>query len=208
MPVSYISQNAAAATTLTMPTHAAGDLLLMFAYRTGSTAAPTVPAGWTTIAAASGGGGTSNSSALAWKLAASSSETSGTWTNATQLVCLVYRGVRASAPIGGDSVNTGTSGTSVAWTSLTMSVGDGSSWIAEFFGHRSNLSSTGTSTSGGEPRRAVTASATGTGAGYDTNGGTASFSGDSVSITGTSSNYIARAVEIVAQPDTRIFLVT
>lgn len=210
MPISYISQTAIAGTSITtMPTHAAGDLLLMFAYRNGSTTAPTVPAGWTTIDSGTAGGGSSSSSALAYKVAASASETSGTWTNATHLGLHVYRGQRLGNPIGGFSINNASSGTTVSWAAVTLSVTDGSSWVVPFFGHRSNLGGTaGTTTTNGRTRRSVINITNGSAIGYDSNGGVSSAGADSVSITATSSNYTARAVEIIAQPATRVFLVT
>lgn len=210
MAISFISQTAIAGTSITtMPTHAAGDLLLMFAFRNGSTTAPTAPAGWTVIDSGTGGGGSSCSSTLAYKVAASSSETSGTWTNGTHLALHVYRGQRISAPIGGFSINNAASGTSVSWAAVTLTVADGSSWLVPFVGHRSNLSnSAAATTANGGTRRSVINITNGSAVGYDSNGGVSSAGTDSATITATSSNYTARAVEIIAQPATRVFVVT
>jgi len=71
-----------------MPTHAAGDLLVMFACNTGATTLPTVPSGWATIGTRQGSG---MASVIATKVAASASETAGTWTNATTLAVHVSR---------------------------------------------------------------------------------------------------------------------
>lgn len=211
MAISYISSTTVNATSITsMPTHAANDLLVMWAYRTGSTAAATIPSGWTSIGSGSGGGGSSNSYVLAWKTAASSAETSGTWTNATLLSLSVFRGQLISSPIGAFTASTGlSSGTAIAIPALTLSSGDGSSWVAGFFGHRSNLTAPTASASGDSlTRRSTLGTASGTAAAYDTNGAVASYAGSSLTISATSSNYIPAAVEILAQPDTRYYVIT
>lgn len=89
MAISFVSTASAAANTVTMPSHVAGDMIVAFAFRDGNTAPPTVPAGW--IMQYVPGGGTDCSVALAFKFAASGSETTGTWTNATGISVAVYR---------------------------------------------------------------------------------------------------------------------
>lgn len=88
MSISRISSATANANTVTIGTHAANDLLLIFAYRDNSNTAPTLPSGWYSLHAQ---GSTSFSGIIGWKRAASAAETSGTWTNATTLHALVYR---------------------------------------------------------------------------------------------------------------------
>lgn len=211
MAISFISSAAAAATTIaTMPTHQTGDLLLMFAYRTGSTTAPTIPtgSGWTSISSGTGGGGSSNAYALAWKVATSSSEASGTWTNATHLQLQVFRGQLTSSPIGASAVTTGQStGTTVTFPALTLAVQNNSSFVATFYGHRTNFTPPTTSP-GVLTYRNGTNSAGGTSASYSTNSGVSTFSATSATISATSSNYIPVSVEIEAQPDTTYYLIT
>jgi hypothetical protein len=88
--IQFISGAAAAANTVAMPTHQTGDWIMVFTFRDGSMTQPTIPAGWT---ADSQNTGTSLSYQVGHKVAASSSETTGTWTNATGIVVLVYRNV-------------------------------------------------------------------------------------------------------------------
>lgn len=91
MAITRVGTSAAGdGTTITIPSgHQAGDLLIIYAFRGVLNTAPSLPAGWTSL-------GTQSSSASAyrvgWKIAGSSSETSGTWTNATGLAVDVYRG--------------------------------------------------------------------------------------------------------------------
>lgn len=71
------------------PTLDTGDLMLCHAYRDAVSGAPTKPSGWVTlytVAAATG------SYMVAYKYAQSSSDTFGTWTNATHLTATVWRG--------------------------------------------------------------------------------------------------------------------
>jgi hypothetical protein len=89
MGISPIGDGTSQTTTITIPgSYSAGDFILIAASRA-NTNAPTVPSGWATLAAS---GGSGVSSAIAWKLAQSSSETSGTWTNAQLINCVVLRG--------------------------------------------------------------------------------------------------------------------
>lgn len=90
--------------TLTLPAHAAGDLLLMLATRHLDSTIPTLPANWTSTAEDGTVGALAQASPtcavrLGWRIATSSSHTSGTWTNAQQLLCLVYEGVDAVNPV-------------------------------------------------------------------------------------------------------------
>ncbi len=88
MAISRVGSASAQATTITIPTHQSGDLILICANRNNTTA-PTIPSGWIVMSST---GASGVSSAIGWKLAQSSSETSGTWTNASAMHCAVYRG--------------------------------------------------------------------------------------------------------------------
>lgn len=88
MAISRISSATANANTVTIGTHAKGDLLMIFGYRDASATAPTLPAGWYNLLATPT---SSPSLVVGWKIAASSIETIGTWTNANTLHSVVYR---------------------------------------------------------------------------------------------------------------------
>jgi hypothetical protein len=89
-PASPVVGAASGVSSLVLPEHQAGDLLVGFAFRDGSTTAPSLPSGWTN---AESGGANSCSVIVATKVAASSGETSGTWSNATALQIAILRGV-------------------------------------------------------------------------------------------------------------------
>lgn len=129
----------AAATTVAIPTHATGDLILMHVWRNASSTAPTVPAGWNVLGTSSQGGATKCWAGLYYKIAASSGETSGTWTSATALECEVFR--NAQTPVAGDAtVTTGVS-TSLTYPARTIS-DTAHSWLSGF----STAASTGCNT--------------------------------------------------------------
>jgi len=139
--ITYIGA-AAGTTSATLPAHQAGDLILAFVFRSGSTVVTTQPAGWTNIQSV---GGNVTHGRLAFKIAASDSETSGTWTNATRVIFQVYRNAEPQniTLAGLRSTATGSSTTVSynavnAWKDLA--------WTVAFMGHRSTNNSAGTPT--------------------------------------------------------------
>lgn len=88
MTISRISSATNAGDTVTIGTHASGDLIVVFAYNDGATTAPSLPSGWLNINNATGA---TSGTRIGYKVAQSSSETSGTWTNADGLIAIVYR---------------------------------------------------------------------------------------------------------------------
>jgi len=96
--------------TITMPTHAAGDLLMMFAYNDGASTAVTLPTGWVERYGVAVGG--SGYIRIGYKYAASAAETSGTWTNADHIFAISMRGGSNTLLFPNFvSTNTGTSAT-------------------------------------------------------------------------------------------------
>lgn len=88
MAISYVSQASAASDSVTLGTHANGDTIFIFAWNDGSATIPSLPAGWLnfiTVTAATG------SYRIGYKIATTSSETSGTWTNADGIISVAYR---------------------------------------------------------------------------------------------------------------------
>jgi hypothetical protein len=78
----------ALATSITIPSHQAGDIIVISAGRNNAVPA-TVPAGWVTQVST---GANNVSNAIVWKMAKSSSETSGIFGGASVLQCAVYHG--------------------------------------------------------------------------------------------------------------------
>lgn len=100
--------------TVTIPTHSVGDTIFIFAGRGNSTSTPTVPAGWK-CANGRAFGGTTKAFLVFYRLAVSTSETSGTWTGAQFLVAGVYSATNYIVPIGQANNANGTANTSVTF---------------------------------------------------------------------------------------------
>lgn len=127
-----IISSATGTNTATLGTHAAGDLILVFAYRDGSTTAPSLVSGFTNVV---NGGANTNSARCAFKIAASSSETIGTWTNATSVIVVVIRNGMVGAYVQG-----GASSTTFNYPALTFLENDGTSGVLGFIATRDGSS--------------------------------------------------------------------
>lgn len=86
--ITYIGASSGT-TSATLPAHEAGDVIIAFGFRYSSTSSFTLPIGWSSIAANSGN---TTYGRMAYRVATSSATTSGTWTNASSVTFLVYRG--------------------------------------------------------------------------------------------------------------------
>jgi surface protein len=126
----------------TLPAHQAGDLILAFAFRSGSTAATALPAGWTSI---QGVGANVTHGLLASKIAESDSETSGTWANATRVIFQVYRNAEPANITGLDLRSTAT-GSSTTVSYNAVNAWKDLAWTVAFMGHSSTDNSAGTPT--------------------------------------------------------------
>lgn len=197
--------SAAGTTTFTSPTHRIGDIFICFAFRDGSTTNPTIPGGWTSITNTTDG--TTCSVSAGWKRATSTGETSGTWSNATRVICIVLRGcLDNGTPIGTFAPTAGTTNT-VTYTSRNLNSSNitGASWFIAFAGHRSvdtTLESppTGmTLVSSDVDANAETACFATTGTGGQTYGpATANWPSTNVSISGTASGWQTMVIEVFA----------
>lgn len=117
MAIAVEASASAASTSLTLPSHQAGDLLVMMVART-TQANISVPSGWRRFGGRAGGHG---HNILASKRAASSSETSGTWTGAEGLICAALRDSDSYAIEMGSCQEFGYAGSSIQFGSLLNS---------------------------------------------------------------------------------------
>lgn len=186
-------------TSANLPTHQAGDLIIAFAYRDGSTAAPGIPTSPAWVPIDNPTGANTTSAVTAYFVATSSSTTTGTWSNATAVIFVVYRGALTASPIGGHAV-TGGSSTTVTYPALTMALSDASSWVIGLAGHRSIDTSIATPPAG-MINVADRLDSVAEAVAHDTNGGISAWAATSVSVGGTSSGWRAHTVEIKARRD-------
>lgn len=144
MAISRVGAASADAATITIPgIYQAGDILVIYSFRNATTS-PTLPSGWTDFGSSSAG---ASSYRLGYKIATSASETSGTWTNATGLVCHVYRGQSTSKTplrITASSTNTNTN---VGYNQFNLQC-PGTSWLIGFAAVKSITSTIGNAPSG------------------------------------------------------------
>ena len=182
----------------TLPAHNAGDFILGIAFRDGNTTPPTIPVGWNVIDNSTGAN--SCSIAAGYLIAASSSEVSGTWSSATTVIFAVYSGVDTSTTFAGGVTQSGGSGTTVTYGTLTMSNTTGTSWVVAFGGHRS--ANTSISNSGSEPTGLTLIStaedATDEAGMFDSTAGVTSYTTNNVSVGGTSSGWRTIVLELQA----------
>lgn len=175
-------------TSCTLPTHQAGDLILIFAYRDGNTTAPSLPAGYWNI---TNNGANTNSMRVGYRIAPSAGTSSGTWTNATSVIAVVYRGAR----VGTFAVG-GAASTTVNYPAITLLKSDNTSWVVSGAGHRSIDTSIEAAPSGMTNVNSVL-DATDELAVHDTNGTASSWSSTNVSVGGTSSGWRSCVVELI-----------
>ena len=185
MAIEFIGQ-ATGTTSATLPAHQADDVIIAFAFRDGSTTRPTLPADWTPIR---DDPGTTCSARLAYRIAVDGTTTSGTWTNATSVIFVVYRGA-FSTPIGNASFSSGSS-TTVTYNALTTGQ---NSWAIGFAGHRS--ANVNLIAPDGMTNRAYVADATDEAAAHDTNSNINAWTSKDTSVGGTASGWITYTLEV------------
>lgn len=130
MAISRVGSNSAATTNVSISgyTIQKGDYILVFAHRTATTA-PSLPGTFTNITS---GSGNSNSYRVGYRVSDGTETGSGTWTNATTVIMVVYRGV---AGIGGQTFATKATNTSATIGAVTMVGTNSKSWGVAWAGH-------------------------------------------------------------------------
>lgn len=213
LPVQVIGANSAAATSVAIPTHQPGDLILIFAFNNANTTQPTAPAAsgtvpnWVNVTANNGtaapGGGslsyTGNTCAVAVAqfIATANNHTTGTWTNTTDIAAVVLRGedTVAAVPYGGIAVSSAPSSTANAVSpSVTLSKADGSSALLYFYAHR-NMTSWDSAPAG---CTRLTQAASVHGICLNKKNDTTTDGSITQTLTGSSAGIMSAAVEIVA----------
>lgn len=192
--MAFQSAASAEANTVTPPTHVAGDTLVAIVARHGSATAPTVPAGWLVMQYRPVTTGTvTRCLIVAVKIAATSAETFGTWTNATHVMCAVYRTTNILVA-GGSTSTAQNAATSVQYTALagqsvltattnrfalSSSLLIGAAYVTD------NTSAITTPPSGMTHRATLTGATNGRLVLFDTNGSVASWSLTTVTVSST-----------------------
>jgi hypothetical protein len=182
--------------TATLPTNEfsplTGDLAIVFAFRDGSTTAPSLPTGWTSIR---NDGANSCSARIGWRYLPSGATNVGTWTNATTTIVMIYRcNPEETISIGVNNTATGSS-TTVSYPALTGMNTNNASWVVGFAGHVSTNTTLENAPTGMTSLINVQ-DATDEASGHDTNGEVGSWSAQNVSVGGTSGGWRSYTVEL------------
>lgn len=182
-------------TSVTIPPHQAGDLILAFAPRDGSNTLPTLPTGqdWASVLAPVGAN--TISARVAAKTADGSSETTGTFTSATSLIVEVWRPRPGYVLSIGDAASATGASTTVSYPALTLQDPSGNSVVVGFAAHRS-VNTTLESPPTGMINRAAVLDATDEAVAHDTDSGVSSWPLTTKSVGGTSSGWFGATVEI------------
>lgn len=161
--VNTAANRSSGVTTVTIPTHQAGDLLLMWVsdvnnYQTLTkpSAGGTVPT-WTTIGATTSDNYLRHS--IYYAVATSSSTTSGTWGNIKLMMAVVLSGQNASSPIGNYALYENGSGSTVYAPGISISNNATSQLL--FFGSVDNATWNSTVTSGYTAKTSATTNGVG-----------------------------------------------
>lgn len=140
VPAAVKGSASAQASSIALPAHVPGDVIVLYVYNNAASTVPTAPAASGTVPAWSAidsNTSTSGEGGGTWYFTATANNhTSGTWTNATSIVAVVIRGA-ATSPLGGHSITvSGTSTTQSTSASITQSSTSGYSVLLYFFGHK------------------------------------------------------------------------
>ena len=115
--------------SIAIPAHQINDLILIYGYGDAQTTAVTLPTGFVNVSGVVMG--SFGYTRVGYKIATSTSETSGTWTNADHLIVLVFRGGTDAVVIPEFLSTTSATSTSVTYTAQpTGTFRDGASDVA------------------------------------------------------------------------------
>lgn len=129
-----IASGAVAGTTVPVPDHQPGDVIIVFAFRNGSTTAPSLGTGFRDVFS---GGANSCAGRVGLRVCQGTTDDDDPitgWTNATHLHYTMWRGCDLLNPVGAFA-NTGGVGTTVTLPTITLQRTDGTSRIYSAFGH-------------------------------------------------------------------------
>lgn len=127
MAISRLTSGANASNTVTFNSvYGVDDCIVAWVTNNATATVPTLPAGWTSVTSV-----TANNQAaiLAYKFAASTSESSGTWTNATAINYAIYRGVDKTTPFTNAAGQTGTGSTTISYSGIVSFSNPGADWV-------------------------------------------------------------------------------
>jgi hypothetical protein len=209
MPLSRVGQASADANSVAISA-AEGDLVVVFAYRSGNNTAPTLNGDYTNIAnGANSAGGTNSSFRIGFRIAPSGGVSStGTWTNATHVSAIVMRGRRIAGAIGNGAASTGNNSTSsIVYEAVSLTAGQAGQWLLAFGARSAGHADVATAPTG--LANHTSAPATPLIAGHTSNGiRSTNWPQTSVSVGGTGAKHLSYVLEVLAEPTSAAFATT
>jgi hypothetical protein len=209
MALSRVGQASAAANSVAISA-AEGDLVVVFAYRSGNNTAPTLNGDYTNIAnGANSAGGTNSSYRIGFRVAPSGGVSdTGTWTNATHIAAIVMRGQRVAGAIGNGNASTGNnSQSSIVYEPVSLTGGQAGQWLLAFGARSTGHADVATAPTG--LANHTSAPATPLIAGHSSNGiRTTNWPQTSVSVGGTAAKHLSYVLEVLAEPMSAAFAAT
>ena len=199
MAITRVGVATAAATTVAIPTHVAGDIIVVCATHFGAITIPTMPSGFNQIGPSKTG--TLCGQILAYKWATGTGDTSGTWTNATIIACAVWRASSGNVMGIGASAFTAQATLSVNFPALTLADGfSGNTWVGGFIAVAGTAQVCTVAPTGMTNESSLVS--TNSVAGFDTNGGVTTWPSTNATDTGTASHSISCTFELMLLPGT------
>jgi len=192
--ISYISAASAATTSVTLGTHATNDLITILAFNNTSSTTPSLPTGWVsqyTLTATIGW-------RVGYKVAASSSETSGTWTNADGVIALVHRASANALVLPATNVSSSGTATNITYGAIGAALDRTNAadrWMLTFASTRTADSSVETAPSSFTNRTSLLGGSWEIAA-HDSNGALGSYGGATVSAGGTSALFRTLIIQL------------
>jgi len=191
MTISFVGATKAEATSVTLPTHQVGDTIVVAAYRRDGATAITIPSGWRVV-----GMRRANTQALyiAQKVAASTSEVSGTWTGAELMIAGVWRDPDYYVTPGGFNAAGSASTTTLTYSNIDAAVtttlnlmrqSDGTSYVVGICGVTLNSTNADLAPSGMTNRDSIAGASVGELTMHDTAAGVSSWSSTTTTASST-----------------------
>ena len=197
MAITRTQNVSAAANNVAITSTSNGDVIVVWAYFAGTATIPTLPGGFTSIV---GTAGVQQGARLGYKVSTGGDTTSGTWTNATHVVCLVYSGCNTLSPFGTTpTINAGNSA-SLGYLATTLTITNGTSIHLGFggaSGATAGMNGTPTGTAPNFTNRASQATRIN---GCDTAATATNLSAQTLAVT-TSGRWQTATIELKALPD-------
>jgi hypothetical protein len=148
MPITVVGTAVVAGTSITIPTHESGDLIVMFAHASTNGQQPAAPSAggnvptWNLLTTSGSTSWSNHRTAYAF---GTGSTTSGTWTGSTDmLIVAVLRGVDATTPIGGRASGSVGIGAACTAPTVTLTRNDGTSLLMHFHSWGDGVNGVGT----------------------------------------------------------------